>query len=401
MDTSIILSDATFLQQIFSFLPGNRLFLGGVCRAWMLSYRQMPACDVLARPPLRKTITEVTLEWPVTLMTAACESRARFRWAFQSGLGVTGNITYIAGLCADVPTLLLAAQAGMSLTETIEGPVCSGRVSVVDFLLQQQHRKRRDVDALGCAAQCGNVDMLKCLEKHRYKLTTSSCSKAASAGQLAALQYILSTLHCTCELADDAGADGSENDSDSDTAPCELCDWVQNSCMERAVESGQVEIVQWLQQHYGIGPDHAESEHVIAIAASAGHTAMCEYLRSQQCAWSYYACEHAASEGHIDTLRWLFEHGCPVDAERVCTAAAKGGSIAILEYLQQQGLLSTAAQLTETLQSARKSHQMDAAKWLQQQGAPWPTVLTDCTAASAKKETSSLSGRELKAAHPL
>jgi hypothetical protein len=375
VNTSSILSDATFLQQIFRFLPGNWLFLGGVCRAWMLSYRQMPPYDVWARPPLRRTITEVTLEWPVTLMTAACESRARFRWTFQSGLDVTGDsITYIAGLCADVSTLLLAAQAGMSLTETIEGAVCSGRVTVVDFLLQQQHRKLRDVDALGYAAQCGNIDILKCLEKHGYKLTTSSCSKAASAGQLAALQYILSTLQCSCELANDVSADGSEDDSDDEHLLCEFCDWIQIRSMECAASSGNIELLQWLQQQY----DVELKKSAMNSAASAGHTAMCEYLRSQQCPWSEQACEGAVHNCHVDTLRWLHEQGCPWHAQNMRTAAAHECSVAVLQYLQQQGVLSTAAQLTDMLQSAHMTHQIDAAKWLREQGAQWPAVLKYC-----------------------
>jgi hypothetical protein len=85
VDKSSILSDATFLQQIFSFLPGNWLFLGVVCRAWMLSYKQMPAsrCKTLTSKLYGISVRELTLSWSSTLMTAVFESPARLRWEFR------------------------------------------------------------------------------------------------------------------------------------------------------------------------------------------------------------------------------------------------------------------------------------------------------------------------------
>jgi hypothetical protein len=347
----------------------------------MLSYKQMPAsrCKTLTSKLYGIPVRELTLGWSSTLMTAVFESPARLRWAVQSGLHVTeGNSSskaFIAGLCADVSTLSLAAQAGMGLSDTVKGAICEGRIDIVNYLLRERHGNL-PAGTPEFAVKCCKIDMLKCLEKHGYKLTVECCSEAASAGQLAALQYILSTLQCTCELSDDASADDSDDkisDGD-DNAPYALCDWIQNRSMDRAASSGNVELLQWLQQQY----DVELTESAMNSAASAGQTAMCEYLHAQQCPWSELTCQRAIYSRHLDTLRWLHEHGCPWNAHCIRTAAARTGSIAAIQYLQQQGVLSTAAQLTDMLQSAREGHQIDAAKWLRQQGAPWLAVLSDC-----------------------
>jgi hypothetical protein len=45
-DTSTILSEAGILERVLSFLPGHWLYLGGVCRAWMQSYKRMESCEI-------------------------------------------------------------------------------------------------------------------------------------------------------------------------------------------------------------------------------------------------------------------------------------------------------------------------------------------------------------------
>jgi hypothetical protein len=46
-----------------------------------------------------------------------------------------------------------------------------------------------------------------------------------------------------------------------------------------------------------------------------------------------------------------------------------------MQYLQQQGLVSTAAQLSEMLNAAGAYDKLVAAQWLREQGAVWPAML--------------------------
>jgi hypothetical protein len=58
-------------------------------------------------------------------------------------------------------------------------------------------------------------------------------------------------------------------------------------------------------------------------------------------------------------------------------AAAQGGSIEIMQYLQQQGIefVNDAALLTIMLSVADAHSKLAAAQWLRAQGAEWPAIL--------------------------
>jgi hypothetical protein len=126
----------------------------------------------------------------------------------------------------------------------------------------------------------------------------------------------------------------------------------------------------WVLQHSGA----QLSEAVMTVAASKGHTDLCQYLYGQQCPWNKYSTRCAAHFGHVDLLRWLIANGCDWNASDVCLAAAQGGQIAVLVYMQQQSLLSSAARLTRTLACAGCHNKLAAAQWLRAQGAEWPAV---------------------------
>jgi hypothetical protein len=55
--------------------------------------------------------------------------------------------------------------------------------------------------------------------------------------------------------------------------------------------------------------------------------------------------------------------------------AANAGSIDILDLLREQGEVLDAELLTDALNNAGASGQLQAAQWLRQHGAEWPVVL--------------------------
>jgi hypothetical protein len=56
-------------------------------------------------------------------------------------------------------------------------------------------------------------------------------------------------------------------------------------------------------------------------------------------------------------------------------AAAQGGSVDVLAYAQQQGIVFTARMLRQMLSIAGAHSKLAAAKWLRAQRAAWPAVL--------------------------
>jgi hypothetical protein len=104
---------------------------------------------------------------------------------------------------------------------------------------------------------------------------------------------------------------------------------------------------------------------------------MCEHLRSTGCGWSTDACAVAAGRGHLDTLRWLRDGGCPWVVREVCTRAAGCGYTHVLDYVIEQGEVLNAELLADALHRASTYGQPQAAQWLREHGAQEPDNLSN------------------------
>jgi hypothetical protein len=135
-----------------------------------------------------------------------------------------------------------------------------------------------------------------------------------------------------------------------------------------------MQLVQWVKEHSQAAYSEAT---MVAAAAELGGTAMCEILLSQQCPWSKRACVTSALHGHVSTLRWLHERGCPWEEHDMVLAAvtAPSAGAELVLYLQLQGVQCEHACLTGMLSRAGTHNKLAAAQWLRQQGAQWTPVL--------------------------
>jgi hypothetical protein len=73
-------------------------------------------------------------------------------------------------------------------------------------------------------------------------------------------------------------------------------------------------------------------------AAKGGHLAVLQWLRAQEppCPWDRWTCTAAALGGHLHVLQWARANGCPWN-EDPCTAAAKHGHLELLQWARAQG----------------------------------------------------------------
>jgi hypothetical protein len=69
--------------------------------------------------------------------------------------------------------------------------------------------------------------------------------------------------------------------------------------------------------------------------------------------------------------------GCPYNVAEMCTGAASGGSVCVIEHLKQHfgAVIMHPVVLKLMLQTAGAYDELDAAQWLHAQGAEWPDVL--------------------------
>ena len=71
-------------------------------------------------------------------------------------------------------------------------------------------------------------------------------------------------------------------------------------------------------------------------AASNGHLECLKYAHEHGCPWDEYTCSFAAGYGHLECLKYAHEHGCPWDYW-TCDKAAEKGHLECLKYACAHG----------------------------------------------------------------
>ncbi|KXZ52117.1 hypothetical protein GPECTOR_10g1140 [Gonium pectorale] len=77
---------------------------------------------------------------------------------------------------------------------------------------------------------------------------------------------------------------------------------------------------------------------------------------------------YAAGAGCLEALKTLLEHGCPLDAAGVARAAAEGGQLRVLVWAVEQ--LGASVQDPPVVDAAVRGCDLEALRWLRQHGCP-------------------------------
>jgi hypothetical protein len=371
------LGEAGILQQFLNDLgPGHWLFAALVSKAWHQAYLQVPEHQMIGVSPTNARVP-VRCVPHMTLYSAAVASTARLTLAREAGLELlTAQLQIAAGRWGNKATITVAAEAGRRWNLVIVGALQRRHVETLLWLVEELKCPLPE-EALRIAAFGSCIDILAYLKQRGMTLTADLLRCAAYDGHWNALQYLhREGLEWSSEVCTTAARYGHltllqqlrENG----------CPWDPDQIADDAAFSGNVQMLQWLKEQGIVFTDVT-----MAVAASAGHIAVCEFLRfTEQRPWDTVVCMAAAKSNQLELLKWLRAHGCPCGDILVCKAAAYGGSLDVmiymLEQLEQQHQLDAAMRtmlLTTMLAAAGTNNQLAAAQWLRQQGAGWPDVL--------------------------
>jgi hypothetical protein len=312
------LLDPRVVQKVLSYVgPGHSLFVEAVSKLWKELYALETQQLIVNHEDDRSMASFAQ----ITLYSSVFTSPSRVKHAHKSELDCTLEAYQrAAGKHADIAAFTTAHELGMQITgATMTAAAgCNNQVAVVQYLYRQ-----------GCpwpwrlletAVSTGYLELVRWCYEHECRFVDASMASL------------------------------------------------------NAAASGNVQLMAWLLQQ----PGTHLSGMVMHIAVEHGHTDLCRFLREQQCPWDASSPRGAARGGHIDLLHWLLDSGCPYDEYSLCTAAAAGGSMQVLMYVQQQGFMSHARLLADMLNDAAVFHHLAAAKWLREQGAEWPTAVRRC-----------------------
>jgi hypothetical protein len=242
------------------------------------------------------------------------ESASRVRLAHALGIPLTREYQHAAGKYADAATLIAAHELGMQYT----------------------------ADTMTGAARYNKLAALQHLHAQSCSWAAEVCESIAARGELEMLRWVHE----------------------------QGCFWDGEDILVKAAGSGNLELTAWVLQRPGV----QATTWVIAKAAEHGHIAVCQFLRSEQCAWDDWACDSAVFGDRLDTLLWLRKNGAPFDLGLARESAGQGGSISVNIYLHKEGLLDSEA-LTGILNIAGSYNRIAAAQLLWRLGAAWPAEL--------------------------
>jgi hypothetical protein len=314
-DSNSPLLNPGILQQVLSYVgPRHCLFVAPVSRWWRSMYARVERQQLPALSKVGCTFY-VNCVPQMTLYSSVFSSPSRVKLAHANRLNCRlAAYKRAAGKYADIATLAAAHSLGMEYTAaTMAEAAHCNKFAVVQYLHDQ-----------GCPWPAWQLE------------------GAAMKGHLELLRWCY--------------AHG--------------CPWREASrAPYYAVKSGDINVMAWVLQQ----PGTQLSKDVMCRSAIKDRAAMCEFLHEQHCPWDERSCNAAAFGGHLDLLRWLVDSGCPYDAGQLCWATAVRGSVKVLMYLQQAGILS-AALLSRTLDGAAIRNKLAAARWLREQGAQWPSA---------------------------
>jgi hypothetical protein len=349
------------LQSVFGYVgPGHWRFVAPVCSLWKGLYSQVAAQELTAHAVHSRKRSIICLPQH-TLFSSAFASSSRLRLAHAAGVHHPSEAwQYAAGRFADIETLATARELGITFdTAAMKGAAAVGALAKVQWLHTQGNCQLGDYIS-AFAAQSGSVPLLDWLKQQGVAFTAQACYHAALNNQRAALQY-LHAQGCPWN-ADVAIAAAGRGDAamlrwlHTHGAP-----WNAHAVCCAAASSGCVKLVAWIMQQQQEQQEQQQQSGAAVVvvdvatmctAAAHGHTDVCALLLQQRCPWDSCVAVAAARAGHASTLRWLCEHGCPCAGAELCEAAAKGGCVEVLEFLQQRGLLAETTDMSELLNIA-------------------------------------------------
>ena len=115
--------------------------------------------------------------------------------------------------------------------------------------------------------------------------------------------------------------------------------------IRRATYKGNLDVLVWKKNinpgewHRRVDRNRYFSKSVCSVAARGGQLKVLQWLRSEnggKCHWAEATSRVAASEGHIELLKWAHQNGCPWN-EGTCTGAARNGNLELLKWVRKKG----------------------------------------------------------------
>jgi len=244
------------------------------------------------------------------------------------------------------------------------------------------------------AAKIGRLDILQWARENGCSWSATTCENAAEEGHIEILEWAARMGCGVNEWTARAAARGGQgevlkwlkdngcpwgpsvSEELAEAGDLELLKWVKEEggklgfdCFSSAVKGGDIEMLDWLKAN-GCSMINHNTEYLSAVAAARGSIAILEWLIDEGCLLHYTAREEAIKAGHLDVLKWLIAHHCPGNIKMECSLAAKYEEPEIFKFLLAEHQKNFKWD-EEVCASAALLGDLEVFKWLRNEGCPW------------------------------
>jgi hypothetical protein len=269
-----------------------------------------------------------------------------------------------------------------------------GHLDIVEWVMQ--HGSKWDLWAAALAASNGHANVLDWIHDNGYGWDARVIERAARQGHHDIIRWARSR-GCAWPsglariLAQNAAWDALE------WAVSDGCPWGVGTAAQIA-RHGNLSMLKWARSRGRLWHDNKEEEEMCTRAAKGGHIHVLGWLESQgvrrnnkkttmaavkrggleTAAWLLARgsphgdgdlCDAAAMGGQLNTLKWLCANGHTCD-ERTFMSAVCGGSVKVIQWLNDDGCPTTRHSREYACEAARSGH-VEAFQWLISHGFAW------------------------------
>lgn len=258
-----------------------------------------------------------------TMAVTVDSTPAQLKWCFEMGLEHSSKVPIKAAALGRVDLLAVAQDFGCPFVRKVGIQAAKyGHLSALKYAHAQG--SAIDLRTANAAASKGNVHVLKWLVQERCSVDEGTCHTASKNGHFHCVEYLRSVgcatdIFTCCEAARWGRLD--------------VVTWAMSglnsgsavTVLRSAAEGGHLQIVKLMYDKMQSVGSNIDSS-VCSAAAAGGHIHVLEWAREQRCKWNADTARAAALHGRLNVFMWGVEQSCYVcrDASVMRWAAASG-----------------------------------------------------------------------------
>ena len=269
---------------------------------------------------------------------------AQLRACFDMGLQKSAIVVANAAAIGRVDLMSVAGEIGCPFTHKASRVAArGGHLGALGYAYARGSTV--DVCVANIAASHGHLHVLKWLFSVKCEFNESTCYSSARKGHQQCLEY-LRVVGCQWDELTCSAAARWGHFTLLDWAMRQGCDFGRR-VVDAAAEGGHLSILTYVESCIRLryqSVEVSDKSSLCTAAATGGHVHVLQWaLENDRCIWNADTVRMAALNGHLHVFEWGMANGCYMyRGVSVMRWAARGGYVALLDWLLANGFIADA-----------------------------------------------------------